>query len=129
MFLGTLDSVPAACLVFERLFIKANLRAKIHPALQQLFARGLRPWMPTWIPTSTMDSKMGAWPFHDATANHMATEIALAAWAWGLSRALDVLARDQVDGERVMVVGHSRMGKAAWAGATDELFAMVFSNN
>ena len=53
-------------------------------------------------------------------------------WAYGASRVMDYILADrkELDGEKVTVIGHSRLGKTAlWCAALDERFYGVVSNN
>ncbi len=56
---------------------------------------------------------------------------AISSWAWGLMRTIDYLQADKdIDNQRIMVAGHSRLGKTAlWTAANDDRVQSAFANN
>ena len=68
------------------------------------------------------------WPPRDPARDDNPT--ALGAWAWALSRGLDLAGRiPEVDAKRAVATGCSRLGKAALlAAARDERFAVCVAN-
>jgi len=79
------------------------------------------------------DLNDGALPFFrksggKGSGGHGPTDMhAIAAWGWGLHRAVDYLVTDKdIDAKRIVAFGHSRNGKAALvAGAFDERIAIT----
>ena len=74
------------------------------------------------------DFRDGVHPHYDGLPGPAATRWGtLAAWAWGLHRAVDYLVTDKdIDGYAICVIGHSRRGKTALlAAAFDERIGLA----
>lgn len=87
----------------------------IDPDFDDDFENGIHGALAKWTKSADKSTRWGS----------------IAGWAYGLSRTMDYLEKDPlIDGERVAVIGHSRLGKTAlWAGATDQRFQLVISND
>ena len=79
-------------------------------------------------PFATTNGVFALWGPRDETRTDNPTSIA--AWAWALSRGLDLALRQpEIDPERTVVTGCSRLGKAALlAAAFDERFKVCIPN-
>jgi hypothetical protein len=139
LFLPNGPGKPAPCLLFICNRPQTNIdptrvvKSPFWPA-EQMIARGYAA--ATFYYGDVAPDKADAWSqgvhaMFDPPQRAADAWGTIAAWAWGASRCMDYLVTDPgIDAKRVAVVGHSRGGKTAlWAGAEDERFAMVVSND
>ena len=115
------QKVPATRRPFEHLDVRAVLArgigvatvyyGDIEPDFQEGARHGVRSLFPATEGARPLPDKWGA----------------IAAWSWGLSRALDYFEQDEaIDAKRVAIMGVSRLGKTVlWAGALDQRFALI----
>lgn len=87
----------------------------IYPDSPDLRQYGISPLLPDYEKDSRKENEWGA----------------IGIWAWGYSRMADYLEKEKrIDKNRMVVLGHSRLGKTAlWAGVQDKRFKVVISNN
>ena len=87
----------------------------ICPDSPDLLALGISPLLPGYKEESRETNEWGA----------------IGIWAWGYSRIADYLEKEKrIDKSRMVVLGHSRLGKTAlWAGVQDKRFKVVISND
>jgi hypothetical protein len=107
--------LPVEAIVREGCAVATAYYGDIDPDFDDNFANGIHRLFPEHRPDEAHPNRWGS----------------IAAWAWGLSRLMDVLEQlPEVNKERVIVFGHSRLGKTSlWAGANDTRFAGVISND
>lgn len=107
--------LPVELIVREGCAVATAYYGDIDPDFDDNFENGIHKLFPEHRPDDTHPDRWGS----------------IAAWSWGLSHLLDVLQEQpEVDAQKVIVFGHSRLGKTAlWAGATDTRFAGVISND
>jgi hypothetical protein len=92
-----------------------------------LLLSGYGEWVPDH-PERWQES--GLWPFLQPMDGPQRPG-AISLWAWVMLRLIDALTRlPEIDGSRIAVFGHSRLGKAAlWAAANDERIGGALIND
>lgn len=142
--ISTDEGIP----VFDK-YVVCNNEPKFIKNISQAASRG--EWASRWQIEKVIDAGFGtitaacgdfeedfATGYKNGVRTKLASELGLkpeawtanGAWAWGLSRMLDLAQSiKEIDGKKVILHGHSRLGKAAlWSGANDRRFAAIISN-
>ena len=87
----------------------------IYPDAPELRGYGISPLLPDYRENTREKNEWGS----------------IGIWAWGYSRIADYLEKEKrIDKNRMVVLGHSRLGKTSlWAGVQDKRFKVVISND